>query len=125
MKKIFTTSNKTGTLLKLMMISVLAMILVTAAGCMSVTKISDIKSDTAKYEGKTVTIKGTVGESIWLATAVKGTYQVGDGSETIWVISTKPPPAKGASVTTEGTVQSAFTILGTSYGTVIQETKRH
>jgi hypothetical protein len=125
MKKIFTTSNKTGTLLKLMMISVLAMILVTAAGCMSVTKISDIKSDTAKYEGKTVTIKGTVGESIWLATAVKGTYQVGDGSETIWVISTQPPPAKGASVTTEGTVQSAFTILGTSYGTVIQETKRH
>jgi hypothetical protein len=125
MKKIFTTSNKTGTLLKLMMISVLAMILVTAAGCMSVTKISDIKSDTAKYEGKTVTIKGTVGESIWLATAVKGTYQVGDGSETIWVISTQPPLAKGASVTTEGTVQSAFTILGTSYGTVIQETKRH
>jgi ABC-type Fe3+-hydroxamate transport system substrate-binding protein len=125
MKKIFTTSNKTGTLLKLMMISVLAMILVTTAGCMSVTKISDIKSDTAKYEGKTVTIKGTVGESIWLATAVKGTYQVGDGSETIWVISTQPPPAKGASVTTEGTVQSAFTILGTSYGTVIQETKRH
>ena len=125
MKKIFTTSNKTGTLLKLMMISVLAMILVTTAGCMSVTKISDIKSDTAKYEGKTVTIKGTVGESIWLATAVKGTYQVGDGSETIWVISTQPPLAKGASVTTEGTVQSAFTILGTSYGTVIQETKRH
>jgi hypothetical protein len=125
MKKIFTTSNKTGTLLKLMMISVLAMILVTAAGCMSVTKISDIKSDTAKYEGKTVTIKGTVGESIWLATAVKGTYQVGDGSETIWVISTQPPPTKGASVTTEGTVKSAFAILGTSYGTVIQETKRH
>ena len=125
MKKIFTTSNKTGTLLKLMMISVLAMILVTAAGCMSVTKISDIKSDTAKYEGKTVTIKGTVAETVWLAAAGKGTYQVGDGSDTIWVISTQPPLAKGASVTTEGTVQSAFTILGTSYGTVIQETKRH
>jgi hypothetical protein len=125
MKNIFTTSNKMGTFLKLMMVSALALIVGTAAGCTSAIKISDIKSDTAKYEGKTVTIKGTVAETVWLAAAGKGTYQVGDGSDTIWVISTQPPPTKGASVTTEGTVKSAFTILGTSYGTVIQETKRH
>jgi hypothetical protein len=95
-----------------------------AAGCIGATKISNIKADSAKFEGKTVTIKGTVAESIWLNLANKGTYQVGDGSDTIWVISTQPPPAKGASVTTEGTVNSAVTILGQSYGTVINETKR-
>jgi hypothetical protein len=103
----------------------LALSLLAATGCTSTTKISDIKSDSAKYEGKTVTVSGTVGESVWLPVAEKGTYQVGDDSDTIWVISTQPPPTKGASVTTEGIVQSAFSILGQSYGTVIKETKRH
>jgi hypothetical protein len=95
-----------------------------AVGYTNITKISDIKTDSSKYEGKTITVKGTVGESIWLAAAERGTYQIGDGSDTIWVISTQPP-AKGTSITTAGTVQSAFTILGQSYGTVIKETKRH
>jgi len=116
---------KTGTVLKIIMLAAFTLGLLAAVGCVNATKISDIKSDSAKYEGKTVTVKGTVGESIWLSAAGKGTYQVGDGSDTIWVISTQPPPAKGASVTTEGTVQSAITILGTSYGTVINETKRN
>jgi hypothetical protein len=103
----------------------LALTLLATTGCTSTTKISDIKANPSNFEGKTVTIKGTVGESVWLAVAEKGTYQVGDGSDTIWVISTQPPPAKGTNVTTEGTVKSAVTILGTSYGTTIQETKRH
>ena len=116
---------KTGAVLKIIMLATLTLGLLAAVGCVNVTKISEVKADSSKYAGKTITIKGTVGESVWLAAAEKGTYQIGDGSDTIWVISTQPPPAKGASVTTEGTVQSAFTILGTSYGTVLMETKRH
>jgi len=46
-------------------------------------------------------LKVLFAETVWLAAAGKGTYQVGDGSDTIWVISTQPPPTKGASVTTE------------------------
>jgi len=116
---------KKNIILKTILLAALTLGLLAAVGCVNATKISEVKADSSKYEGKTITIKGTVGESIWLSAAGKGTYQIGDGSDTIWVISTQPPPAKGASVTTEGTVQSAFTILGTSYGTVLMETKRH
>lgn len=114
--------KRTGTVLGIILLAVLTM---TLSACTSMTKISDVMTDSSKYTGKTITIKGTVGETVWLAAAEKGTYQLGDGSDTIWVISTQPPPEKGASVTTEGTVQSAFTILGKSYGTVLMETKRH
>ena len=78
-----------------------------AAGCTSAAKIGDVMADSSKYEGKTITVKGTVGDTVWL------------------VITTQPPPQKGLTVTTEGTVQSAFTLLGKSYGTVINETNRH
>jgi hypothetical protein len=125
MRDKFLTTTKTGMVLKTILLAGLALSLLASVSCAGATKISEIKSDSAKWEGKTVTVKGTVAESIWLELAGKGTYQIGDGSDTIWIISTQPPPANGLSVTTEGTVQSAFTILGTVYGTVIQETKRH
>jgi len=111
--------------LRFIFIAVLILTLVLAIGCKSTTKIGDILADGSPYEGKTIVIKGTVGETVWLAVAEKGTYQVGDGTGTIWIITDQPPPQKGLSITTEGTVQSAFSILGKSYGTVLIETKRH
>jgi hypothetical protein len=116
---------KKGMIFNLIAAAVLLLAVLVAAGCTSATKIGDVMADNSKYEGKTITVKGTVGDTVWLAAADKGTYQIGDGSGTIWVITTQPPPQKGLTVTTEGTVQSAFTLLGTSYGTVINETQRH
>jgi len=92
--------------------------------CTSTTSIGDVLASSSKYEGKEIAIKGTVGDTAWLAAVGKGTYQLGDGSGNIWVITTQPPPQKGESISTKGTVQSAFSILGRSYGTVIVETKR-
>ena len=116
---------KKGVIFNLMVAVVLLFTAIATAGCMSATKIGDVMADSSKYEGKTITVKGTVGDTVWLAAADKGTYQIGDGNGTIWVITTQPPPQKGLTVTTEGTVQSAFTLLGKSYGTVINETNRH
>jgi hypothetical protein len=109
--------------LRFILLSVLMLTLVLAVGCKGATKIGDILADTSPYEGKTVVIKGTVGETVWLAAVEKGTYQVGDGTGTIWVITNQPPPQQGMSIKIEGTVQSAFSILGKSYGTVLMETK--
>jgi hypothetical protein len=125
MKDIFTASNKMGMIVKLVLLASLALTVLAAAGCSSATKIGDVLANSAKYEGKTITVKGTVGETVWLTVAEKGTYQIGDGSGTIWVITTQPPPQKGESITTEGTVEAAFSLLGRSYGTIIHETKRH
>jgi hypothetical protein len=111
-------------ILRTLILSVLLLVLFSTVSCASTTKIGDILADKSKYEGNEISINGTVGETAWLAAAEKGTYQLGDGSGTIWVITTQPPPQQGQSISTKGKVQSAFTILGRSYGTVLVESKR-
>ena len=96
---------------------------VTTAGCSS-TKINDILDNFSKYEGKEVTIMGTVGETIWLAVPGTGAFQVGDGSGNIWVITNQPPPQKGVKVTITGVARSAFTLGNQALGKVIMETER-
>lgn len=94
-----------------------------AAGCIS-TKVSDILDDFQQYEGKEVTVKGTVGETVWFALLERGAFQVGDGSGNIWVITSQPPPQEGEKVTVTGTVQAAFQLGDRSLGKVIVETDR-
>lgn len=116
---------RTMKVLRLILLSALILTLCVAIGCAGATKISDVLADTSQYEGKEITIKGTVGDTAWLSLVEKGTYQLGDGTGNIWIITTQPSPQKGQSISTEGKVQSAFSILGRSYGTVLIETKRH
>jgi ABC-type phosphate transport system substrate-binding protein len=52
---------KTGAVLKIIMLATLTLGLLAAVGCVNVTKISEVKADSSKYAGKTITIKGTVG----------------------------------------------------------------
>lgn len=96
---------------------------VLAAGCSS-TRIGDILDDFPQYEGKEVTIKGTVGETIWFALLERGAFQVGDGSGNIWVVTSQPPPQEGKQVAVTGTVQAAFKLGERSLGKVIMETER-
>jgi hypothetical protein len=111
-------------ILRTFFLSVVLLVLFSTISCAGTTRIGDVLANKAKYEGKEISIKGTVGESAWLVAVKKGTYQLGDGSGTIWIISTQPPPVQGQSISTKGKVQSAFTILDRSYGTVLVETKR-
>lgn len=107
----------------ILLVSILSLFLMT--GCQSATKIGDILADPTKYESQEVTIKGTVGETAWFTAAEKGVYQMGDGSGNIWVLTTQPPPQKGMTVSSTGKAQAAFSFLGKSYGTIIEETKRN
>ena len=126
MKNIFTVTGRMGTIFRLIVLAALALTVLSAAGCAtSPTKIGDVTADGANYEGKTIAVKGTVGETVWLVTTNKGLYQVDDLTGTIWVYSTEPPPEKGMTVRTEGTVSSAFKLGERSYGTIINETKRN
>jgi hypothetical protein len=115
MKKIF----------NLVVLSALLFGLCTFAGCSKTTKIGDILASPAQYQNKTISVEGTVGDTSWFAIAGKGAYQIGDGSGTIWVITNQPPPQQGALVSAQGKVQSAFTILERSFGTVLVETGRN
>ncbi len=110
--------------LSITVISVLVLSVFATISCSRATRIGDILANTSKYEGKDLTIKGTVGETAWFAVVGKGAYQLGDGSGNIWVVTNQPPPQKGQSISTKGKVQVAFSIAGQSYGTVLVETQR-
>jgi len=97
--------------------------LIFSTGC-STTKIGDILNNFSDFDGKEVTIRGTVGETVWFALLERGAFQAGDGSGNIWVISSQPPPQEGQKVTITGTAQAAFELGGRSFGKVIMETGR-
>ena len=105
----------------LAMVALLA-ILVLTAGC--ATKISDIKANPAQYEGKEITVSGTVSEVFWLAILSTGAYQIDDGSGTIWVVTKVSPPEKGEKASAKGTISSGFKIGDRTLGVVINETAR-
>jgi hypothetical protein len=98
--------------------------LLTVLGCSSPTGIGKILDNTSEYEGKTLTVKGTVSDVTWISLVEQGIYKLTDKSGGIWVFSKQEPPAAGKSVTVEGTVKSAFVLLGQSYGTVLVEKEK-
>jgi len=110
--------------LSIVVISVLILLVFTTTGCSRATRIGDILANPSQYEGKELTIRGTVGETAWFALLEKGAYQLGDGSGNIWVVTSQPPPQEGQSISAKGNVQAAFSIAGQSYGTVLVETQR-
>jgi len=110
--------------LSIIVISVLIFSAFATIGCSRATRIGDILANPSQYEGKDLTIRGTVGETAWFALVGKGAYQLGDGSGNIWVVTSQPPPQKGQSTSAKGKVQTAFSIAGQSYGTVLVETQR-
>ena len=110
--------------LSIIVLSVLILLVFTTIGCSRATRIGDILANPSQYEGKDLTVRGTVGETAWFALVGKGAYQIGDGSGNIWVVTSQPPPQKGQSISTNGKVQAAFSIAGQSYGTVLVETQR-
>ena len=87
------------------------------SGC--TTKIGNILENFQTYEGREVTIRGTVGENIWLAFFERGAFEIGDSSGKIWVVTSQPPPERGSKVTVTGTAQAAFTLGDRSLGKVV------
>lgn len=87
------------------------------------TKIGRINMDPMHYRNRTVTVEGTVTQSV--GALVAGGYQVQDDTGKIYVISTASGvPPKGARVKVSGTVTPGLTFMGKSLGTTIRE-QRH
>jgi hypothetical protein len=103
-------------LLMVAILSALVMIIPTS-GCSGSTRVGDILANPMNFEGKQVSIRGTVGETVWLSFLKKGAYQIGDGSGIIWIVTPQPPPQKG-------TVSAAFKLEDRTLGTVITEIQR-
>jgi len=102
---------------KLTLAAALAAALLTTA-CGSV-RIARLNADPSRYRNHTVSVTGTVTNSVGILGT--GGYQVDDGSGRIYVISATGVPSKGSRVTVTGTMTNGVTILGKAYGAAIRE----
>ncbi len=68
--------------------------------------INQIKADPARYANKEVGITGEVVRSY--SVLGRGAYEVDDGTGTLWVISDKGVPRKGARIAVKGKIQDGF-----------------
>ncbi len=106
----------------------LALVVVAAAGCanlgIGVTPAADIKRSPASFEGKEVTVKGTVREVTKLPLVDLKTYELADSSGEIKVTTRGAPPAKGDKLIVRGVVSSTAIVGGHSFGLHLSERER-
>lgn len=72
------------------------------AGC-ATRSINSLLAEPSRYANRDVSVKGTVTHSVSLLG--HGAYQIDDGTGTLWVVSTKGVPRKGARVRVTGKVR--------------------
>ena len=99
-----------------------------ATACPQRTSIANIESNPSKYYDKEVAVAGTVENSYGLSIPIigrgGGIYKVHDGSGSIWVVTQKSVPTKGAKVGVKGRIQNGLNYNGKNYGLGMIENDR-
>lgn len=100
-----------------------------AAACPKRTSIADIENNQSKYYDKEVAVVGTVKDSYGVSIPILkngegGIYKIDDGSGSIWVITKRSVPTKGAQLGVKGKIQNGVNYNGKNYGLVLIEDDR-
>lgn len=100
-----------------------------AAACPQRVSIADIEANPSKYANKEVAIAGTAQTSFGISIPIisngqGGIYKIDDGTGSIWVITKKGVPSKGAQLGVKGKIQNGVTFKGKNYGLVLMEDDR-
>lgn len=108
--------------------AILAIGLLTAA-CPKRTSIGDIEANPGRFSDKEVAVAGTVrdgyGVSVpFIKNGQGGVYKVDDGTGSIWVVTQRSVPSKGAQLGVKGKIQNGVNINGRNYGLVLIEDDR-
>jgi hypothetical protein len=75
------------------------------AGC-GAKSINQVLADPAKYRNQSVTVHGTVEDSV--SVLGRGAYRIADGDQSLWVVTNGGAPRKGARVDVTGRVQEGY-----------------
>lgn len=86
-----------------------------ATACPERTTIGKIEANPSKYVGKDTAIAGRVTNSYGVG-VLGGIYKVEDDTGSIWVVSNRGVPSKGALVGVRGEVQNGVNYAGKNYG---------
>ena len=76
-----------------------------AAGCGPKT-INQVRANPAKYRNQSITVQGTVDQSVSIAG--RGAYRIVDGDQGLWVVTSSGAPRKGARVSVTGRLQDGY-----------------
>lgn len=98
------------------------------AACPKRVSIADIEANPSRYYDKEVGVAGKVdtsyGVSIPVINRQGGIYKVSDGTGSIWVITQRSVPSKGAQLGIKGKIQNGVNYNGKNYGLVLMEDDR-
>lgn len=107
---------------KLAIIGILLVSLL-ATACPERTSIGKVQSNPQKYYDKDVVVAGNVTNSFGIP-LVGGIYKLDDGTGSIWIISKRGVPNKGAQVGVKGRIQDGVSFGGRNYGLGMTEEER-
>jgi hypothetical protein len=121
-------SSYSGQLTKKMRSTVSALLLLSTIfllGCPPRATIAEINRDPGKYQGKEITVTGTVSDAF--GALGSGVFQIDDGTGRLWVFSqTYGIPGSGAKVSVTGRLQQGFSFGGRSFALILRQTRpRH
>ncbi len=118
---------KTGT--KAILLSLVVLVGLFAAACPERISIADIEANPSKYLNKEVAVAGVAQTSYGISIPIisngqGGIYKIDDGTGSIWVITQRSVPSKGAQLGVKGKIQNGITYNGKNYGLVLVEDDR-
>lgn len=113
---------------KAILICVVLSVGLLAAACPKRTSIADIEANPSKFYDKDIAVAGTVqnsfGGMLPIINQGGGIYKVDDGTGSIWVLTKRSVPSKGAQLGIKGKIQNGYTYKGKNYGLVLIEDQR-
>lgn len=109
--------------IKIILITLVLALSILATGCPDRVNIGKVLANPSKYSQKEVVIAGRVTNSFGIA-MLGGIYQLDDGTGSIWVLTNKGVPSKGAEVGLKGRVQEGLNFSGKNYGLGVIENER-
>jgi len=117
--------NKTVRILALLFI---AAAVIFAAGCPQRKTIAEIERNPSRHINREFVIVGVVRDSYGLSipgTPMRGgIYKVDDGTGSIWVVTERTVPSRGAEIAVRGTVGNGVSWSGRNYGLGMYEKNR-
>ncbi len=84
--------------------------------CATTRSINQVLADPARYNNETITVRGTVDQSV--SVAGRGAYRIADGDQGLWVVTSTGAPRRGARVDVTGRLQDGYDV--SAFGVVLQ-----
>ena len=96
--------------------SLLWLVVACALAACGARTINQLLADPAKYRNQTVTVRGTVDQSVSIAG--RGAYRITDGNQGLWVVTNTGAPRRGARVDVTGRLEDGYDL--SAFGVLLQ-----